>query len=501
MGPHDGIVAAGRCGRAAARLCVGGHAASIVAGDTIEAVHAVLAAALAPVQQEYLLEARQMQAMSFAAHIPLVCFGVAFPALVVFVDWLSLRTGDPVHRTLARRWTRVMVALFAVGVVTGTILSFELGMLWPDFMATFGSVFGLAFALEGFSFFLEAIFIAIYVYGWDRLSPRVHLLCGLPIVATGLTGSAMVIAVNGWMNHPQGFRLAADGSVTDVQPWSALFGNSFFWHELVHMYVAAYIVVGFVLAGIYAWGKLRHGRWGRYERTALALPLTVAALAAPAQLLVGDWAAREVANLQPVKLAAFEGLQQTTSGASEHIGGWYHEDTGEVTGGIAIPDLLSLLAYHDPNATVRGLDSVPPDERPGAINVIRFAFQAMVGIGTLLAAVGVVVLWVRWRRKRLPLSRWFYRVLVVCGPLSVVALLCGWVVTEVGRQPWVVYDVMRTEQAVTSADGIPVGYATLALVYLGLAGAVWWILRRLARAPVGGARDPQPTGAAAGETP
>jgi len=233
----------------------------------------------------------------------------------------------------------------------------------------------------------------------------------------------------------------------------------------------------------------------------LALPLTVAALAAPAQLLVGDWAAREVANLQPVKLAAFEGLQQTTSGASEHIGGWYHEDTGEVTGGIAIPDLLSLLAYHDPNATVRGLDSVPPDERPGAINVIRFAFQAMVGIGTLLAAVGVVVLWVRWRRKRLPLSRWFYRVLVVCGPLSVVALLCGWVVTEVGRQPWVVYDVMRTEQAVTSADGIPVGYATLALVYLGLAGAVWWILRRLARAPVGGARDPQPTGAAAGETP
>jgi cytochrome d ubiquinol oxidase subunit I len=462
-------------------------------GDTIAAVHALLAAALAPVQQEYLLEARQMQAMSFAVHIPLTCFGIAFPAIVVFVEWLYLRTGDPLYRTLARRWTRIMVALFAVGVVTGTILSFELGMLWPDFMATFGSVFGLSFALEGFAFFLEAIFIAIYVYGWDRLSPRMHFLCGLPIVATGFLGAAMVIAVNGWMNHPGGFSMAADGSVTDVHPWSALFGNRFFWHELVHMYFAAYIVVGFLLAGVYAWGKLR-GRWGRYERTALAIPLTIAALAAPAQLLVGDWAAREVATQQPVKLAAFEGLQETTKGASEHLLGWYEKDTGDIKGGIAIPDLLSLLAYHDPNATVRGLASVPADDRPGPINVIRFAFQAMVGIGTLLAAVGALVLFVRWRRRRLPESVWFYRVLVVCGPLAIVALICGWIVTEVGRQPWIVYGVMRTEQAVTGADGIPVGYGVLAAVYLGLVAAVWWILRRLARAPLGGPGDPQPGG-------
>jgi len=385
-----------------------------------------------------------------------------------------------------------MVALFAVGVVTGTILSFELGLLWPAFMAQFGSVFGLAFALEGFSFFVEAIFIGVYVYGWSRLSPRAHLLCGLPIVLTGLTGSAMVIAVNGWMNHPTGFTLDASGQVTDVHPWSALFGNSFFWHELVHMYFAAYIVVGFVVAGAYAWGKLRRGAWGRYERTALAIPLTIAALAAPAQLLVGDWAAREVASRQPIKLAAFEGLQQTTAGASEHIGGIYHASTGQVTGGIAIPDLLSLLAFHDPHATVQGLDSVPPDDRPPAINVIRFAFQGMVGIGTLLATVGVLVLFVRWRRRRLPQSVWLYRALVACGPLSLVALLCGWVVTEVGRQPFVVYGVMRTSQAVTGAGGIPVGYATLALVYLGLVGAVWWILRRLARMPLGGGLDPQP---------
>ena len=442
----------------------------------------LLAAALAPVQQEYLDQARQMQALSFAVHIPLTCFGIAFPVLVLFAEWLHLRTGDPLYRTLARRWSRIMVALFAVGVVTGTILSFELGMLWPGFMASFGDVFGLGFAIEGFAFFLEAIFIAIYVYGWDRLSPRAHFASGCPIVVTGVLGAAMVIAVNGWMNHPGGFRLV-NGQAVDVHPWSALFANSFFWHELVHMYFAAYIVVGFLLAGAYAVGRLR-GRWGRYERTALAIPLTVAALAAPAQLLVGDWAAREVATRQPVKLASFEGLQQTTAGAPEHLLGWYDSSTGEIEGGIAIPKLLSLLAFHDPNATVQGLDSVPPADRPQAINVERFAFQGMVGIGTLLAALGALVLWVRWRRRRLPDSRWLYRALAAAGPLSVVALICGWVTTEVGRQPWVVYGVMRTNAAVTGAGGIRVGYATLALVYAGLGAAVWWILRRLARVPL-----------------
>jgi cytochrome d ubiquinol oxidase subunit I len=454
----------------------------------------LLAVALAPVQQDYLSEARQLQALSFAVHIPLTCFGIAFPALVLFAEWRHLRTGDPLYRTLARRWSRIMIALFAVGVVTGTILSFELGLLWPGFMASFGSVFGLGFAIEGFSFFLEAIFLAIYVYGWDRLPPKWHFASGIPVAITGFLGAAMVIAVNGWMNHPGGFQLV-NGQVTGVNPWRALFANRFFWHELVHMYVAAYIVVGFLLAAAYAYGRLR-GRWGRYERTALAIPLTIAALAAPAQLLVGDWAAREVALQQPTKLAAFEGLQQTTKGAPEHILGWYHADTGEVTGGIAIPKLLSLLAYHDPNATVQGLDAVPPDDRPSAINVERYAFQTMVGIGTLLALLAVVVLWVRWRRRRLPASPWLMRALVAAGPLSVLALLSGWVTTEVGRQPWIVYRVMRTEAAVTGANGIPVGYATLALVYLALAGAVWWILRRLARAPLGevGA-DARPLGA------
>jgi cytochrome d ubiquinol oxidase subunit I len=438
-----------------------------------------LASALGPVHQHYLAQARQMQALSFAAHIPLVCFGIAFPAMVLFMEWTYRRTGDELYGTIARRWTKVMAALFAVGVITGTVLSFEMGLLWPNFTATFGGVFGLGFAIEGFSFFMEAIFIGIYVYGWDRLSPRMHLLSGIPIVIAGLTGSLMVISVNAWMNHPGGFTVVS-GHVRNVAPVSALFGNPYLWHELVHMYLAGYMVTGFLVASAYAIGRLR-GRWSRYERTALAVPLTIAALAAPVQVLVGDWAARDVARYQPTKLAAIEGLAHTTRGAGEHLGGWF--SGGQVKYGIEIPKLLSLLAYHDPNASVQGLDAVPAADRP-PVNVVRVAFQTMVGIGTLLALLGLICLYVRWRRRRLPVSVWFYRALALAGPLSLVALIAGWVTTEVGRQPWVVYGTMRTDQAVSGAGGIPVGYATLALIYAGVAVAVVWILRHLAAVPL-----------------
>jgi cytochrome d ubiquinol oxidase subunit I len=447
----------------------------------------LLAQALGPVQQEHLLEARQMQALSLAVHIPLVCFGVAFPAMVLFMEWLARRRGDELLMALARRWSKAMIGLFAIGVVTGTILSFEFGLLWPEFMATYGDVFGLAFGLEGFSFFTEAIFIAIYVYAWDRLSPRLHMLAGVPIIVSGLTGSLFVIAVNGWMNNPGGFRLE-DGRAVDVEPWSALFANDYFWHEFVHMYLAAFIVAGFVTASVYAAAWLR-GRRDRYVRVALAVPLTVAAIAAPAQVVVGDWAARDVAEHQPTKLAAFEGLGQTEEGAGITLGGWYDEERNEVRYGITIPKMLSLLAFHDPNARVRGLEEVAPDDRP-PVNVTRYAFATMVGIGTLMATFSVVLL-VLWRRSGgLPQQRWFHWIVLALGPLSMVALIAGWVTTEVGRQPWVVYGVMRTEQAVTGADGIPVGYATLVVVYLTLAAATVWMLRRLARSPLEvGGRD------------
>ena len=292
-----------------------------------------------------------MQALSFAAHIPLVCFGIAFPAFVVFAEWLHLRTGDPLYKTLARRWSKIMLALFAVGVVTGTILSFEMGLLWPNFMATFGAVFGLGFAIEGISFFVEAIFIGIYVYGWNRLSPRAHLLTGIPIIVAGFAGSLMVIAVNGWMNHPGGFVLK-NGRAVDVHPFNALFENSYFWHELVHMYLAGYIVAGFLTASVYAWALLR-GRDTPYNRIALVIPLAAAALASPIQVVVGDWAARDVARTQPVKLAALEGLARTQKGAPVHILGWY--DGREIEYGIRIPE--TALAACVPQSECEGAGS------------------------------------------------------------------------------------------------------------------------------------------------
>jgi cytochrome d ubiquinol oxidase subunit I len=442
-------------------------------------VIASFAAAFAPAHQQYLLEARQMQALSFSVHIPLVCFGISFPVMVLFAEWRWRRTGDPVYRELAKRWSRVMIGLFGVGVITGTILSFEMGLLWPNFTATFGGVFGLGFAIEGFSFFVEAIFIGIYIYGWDRLKPRTHMLTAVPIVITGFTGSLMVIAVNAWMNHPSGFKLL-HGKVIDAHPWKALFGNTYLWNELIHMYLAGYMVSGFILAGVYAFAKLR-GRWGRYERAGLAISLTIAVLASLAQGPVGDWAARDVATTQPVKLAAIEGLGPTTRGASEHLLGLYSH--GKVIDGIGIPHLLSILAFHSWDAKVTGLDSVPASQRP-PVNVVRFAFQTMVGIGTLLVAISLFTLAVRLRLKRLPETPWFYRSLIIAGPLSVVALIAGWVVTEVGRQPWVVYHVMPTADAVTGAPGIPIGYGALALVYAFVAAGVAWMLLRLAKRPL-----------------
>ena len=431
-----------------------------------------------PVDQPNLVEARQMQALSLGFHIILVCFGVAFPAFILFTEAMWLKTGDPLYKAIAKRWSKVMIVLFAVGAVSGTILSFELGILWPEWMATFGDVFGVAFTFEGISFFVEAIFVAIYVYGWDKLPGRVHFLTGIPIVITGLTGSFFVIAVNGWMNGPTGFDVV-NGEIVNIDPWAALF-NDTLWHTLVHMLLAGYMVVGFLVAGVYAIAWLR-GRRDRHRRVAFTIAFTFAAVATPIQLVVGDWAARYVTEAQPIKLAAMEGLGETTSGAPWTFGGWYSD--GEVSGGIEIPYLLSILADHNPNGTVIGLDTVPVEDQP-PINVVRFAFQAMVGIGSLLAVLVALYFFVWWRKKRLPASRWFWISAVAAGPAAVVALISGWIVTEVGRQPWIVYEVFRTSEAVTAADNIPIGYGVIAVVYAALFVGSIVAIRVITRRPI-----------------
>jgi cytochrome d ubiquinol oxidase subunit I len=423
--------------------------------------------------------ARRMQALSLAVHIPIVCFGIAFPAMMLFVEGLYLRTGDLTYKALAKRWSKVAITIFAVGVVTGTILSFEFGLLWPNFMATFADVFGVGFALEGVSFFIEAIFIAIYVYGWDRLPDRTHFWTGVPVIITGFTGSFWVLGVNAWMNDPVGFKVV-DGRVTDPHPLRALLAPNL-GHELTHMYLAGYIVCGFLVAGVYAAARLR-GKRDLYHRTGLVVALSFAAFASAAQGLVGDWAGRRVAVSQPVKLAAFEGLGRTERGAPFTIGGLYDAARGETRYGIRVPRMLSILAFHDPNARVTGLESVPPPDRP-PVNVVRLAFQTMAGIGTLLALLGLWFVATFLRFRRLPRSPWFYRAVMAAGPLALVALIAGWIATEVGRQPWIVYRVMRTSQAVTKSTGLGLGFAFLVVVYVGLGAAVVWLLRRLAAQP------------------
>ncbi|MDQ1511601.1 MAG: cytochrome bd ubiquinol oxidase subunit [Actinomycetota bacterium] len=443
---------------------------------------------LGPSQPD-LFYARQQMALSLGTHIVIACLGMAFPFLVVVAEWRGNRTGDVIYTTLARRWAKTMGVLFAVGAVSGTILSFEFGILWPRWMGRFGAVMGLPFAVEGFAFFLEAIFIGIYLYGWDRLPARVHQAVGIGIGVAGVASAFFVVAANGWMNDPTGFHVVG-GKVVDVKPWAALF-NSSLWPEATHMILGAFIVAGCLVATPHAWALLR-GRGTRYHRVGLALALTVAMIAVPVQIVVGDWAARHVALKQPTKLAAIEGVTHTTKGAALHIGGIYVD--GEVKGAIRIPNLLSLLAYDDPHATVQGLDAVPVSDRP-PVNVVRTSFQLMVAIGFALLALGA---WIglAWRRRRaLPRSRWFLRAAVLSGPAAVLALECGWVVTEVGRQPWIVYRVMRVRDAVNTASGLRYGYFLLIAVYTVLAIATFAVLRRLGRIPLPADVEPAPEGA------
>jgi cytochrome bd ubiquinol oxidase subunit I len=439
------------------------------------AVHAVVLA----VEQSDLFYARQQMAFSLGAHIVIACLGMTFPFIVVFAEWRAQRTGDAVYDTLARRWAKAMGVLFAVGAVSGTILSFEFGILWPRWMGRFGDVMGLPFAIEGVAFFIEAIFVGIYLYGWDRLPPRIHLLTGVPIGIAGTASAFFVVAANGWMNDPTGFDVV-DGTVTNVDPWAAFF-NSAVWPEATHMILAAFIVAGFLVAMPYAWALL-HGRNDRYHRVGLLVPLTFALVAVPVQLVVGDWAARHVAHKQPTKLAAMEGVYRTERGVSLHLGGWYR-DNGDIVGGIRIPRGLSLLAFHDPDAKVEGLEAVAPADRP-PVNVVRVAFQLMVAIGTAMMALALWFAFAWWRRRAIPRPRAFLWAVVVGGPAAVLALECGWVVTEVGRQPWIVYEVMRVSEAVTDAPGIRYGYFLLVAIYAVLAIATIYVLRHLARVPL-----------------
>jgi cytochrome d ubiquinol oxidase subunit I len=420
--------------------------------------------------------ARSQMAFTLGFHIILASLGVGFPALMLIANYLGLRRNDADALRLAQRWSKVAAVTFAVGAVTGTVLSFEFGLLWPAFTGRFGEVFGILFAVEGIFFFLEAIFLAIYIFGWNHLAPWMHFWAGVPVVIAGLGGAFSVVAVNSWMNQPQGFS-PTTGEVTSVQPWQVIF-NPAVPYEVPHMILAAYLVTGFLVASVYAVGMLR-GRRDRLHRLGLLIPLTLACILTPVQFMVGDTAARAIAKDQPVKFAAMECVQKTSTDVTEYIFGRCTPDG--VKGGIGIPGFDSFLVGWSTGTQVIGLDSVPPDERPPYTTMLHWAFDTMVGICTLLSGLG---LWLGigwWRKRDFPQTRWFLRAVAVSGVLTVVAMECGWIVTEVGRQPWIVYNVMRTEDAVTNADGIAITFAAVMLLYAALGAALIITLRAMSQ--------------------
>jgi cytochrome bd ubiquinol oxidase subunit I len=420
--------------------------------------------------------ARSQMAFTLGFHIVLASLGVALPAMMLIANYRGLRHDDPDALKLAQRWSKATALTFAVGAVTGTVLSFEFGLLWPAFTGRFGEVFGVLFAIEGIFFFLEAIFIAIYIFGWKRLSPWTHFWTGVPVVIAGLGGAFSVVAVNSWMNQPQGYS-PSTGDVTSVDVLKVIF-NPAVPYEVPHMILAAYLVTGFLVASIYAVGMLR-GRRDRIHRLGLLIPLTVACIATPIQFAVGDTAARSIAEHQPIKFAAMECVQTTSTHVPEYIFGRCTADG--MKGGIKIPGLDSFLVGWSTSTEVVGLDSVPPGDRPPFNTLLHWCFDAMVGICTLLIGLGIWFGIAWWRKRDFPRSPWFLRAVALSGLASVVALECGWIVTEVGRQPWIVYNVMRTEDAVTHASGVWVTFALILALYAALGVALVVTLRAMSR--------------------
>jgi cytochrome d ubiquinol oxidase subunit I len=424
-----------------------------------------------------LLAAREQMAFTLGFHIVLSCLGVALPATILVANYIGLKKGDEAAIELAKRWSKAMAVTFAVGAVTGTVLSFEFGLLWPHFMDRFGAAFGVAFAIEGIFFFLEAIFLAIYIYGWKRLSGWAHFWSGVPMFITGIGGAFSVVAANAWMNQPQGFTLDAAGKVTDVEPLKVLW-NPATGYEVPHMILAAYMVVGFLVASIYAVGMLK-GRRDRLHRLGLLIPLTIGLVATPIQLFVGDTAARAVADHQPAKFAGMECIQESGGHQTEYVGGVCTSDG--VKAAIPIPDLDSFLVGFSADTKVTGLKDIPADERPPANTFLHLSFDLMVGIGTALLALGAWFAWVWWKRRDIPKTPWFLRAVAVSGIASIAALWCGWIVTEVGRQPWIVQGYMRTSEAVTDAKGIWFSFGLVLLVYAALGTIAVLVLRSMSR--------------------
>lgn len=430
-----------------------------------------------------LIAARSQMAMSLGFHIVFAALGIAMPVMMAVAEWRWLNTQDKNYLDLAKRWSKGTAILFAVGAVSGTVLSFELGLLWPSFMERAGPVVGPLFGLEGFAFFTEAIFLGIYLYGWTRISPRAHFVTGLIVAASGIASAVFVVTVNAWMNAPTGFDLIG-GRLANVRPLVPLL-HPLAFHETLHMLLAAFAATGFLVAGIHAFLLLRRPL-NRFHRDALLIALLVGGIPAILQPLSGHLIALTVADHQPAKLAAMESLFTTEAGADFVLFGLPDASAQTVRYAVHIPNALSLLLHGDPQAIVPGLDRIPRQDWP-PVAVTHVAFQLMVACGLIMAAAAIWAGW-SWWKGPFEKDRRLLRTLVVTAPLGFIAIQAGWVVTEVGRQPWIIQGLMRTSKAVTPMPGLWIPMVTFSALYIVLAGVVVWaIWRHIAAAAVASA--------------
>jgi cytochrome bd ubiquinol oxidase subunit I len=427
---------------------------------------------------EDLLSARLQMSISLGFHIIFACIGMVMPFMMAFSHWKWLRTDDKAYLSLTKAWSKGVAIFFATGAVSGTVLSFELGLLWPEFMKHAGPIFGMPFSWEGTAFFLEAIALGLFLYGWNRLNRWVHWVTGVFVGISGVASGVFVVAANAWMNSPAGFTWQ-NGQATDIDPVAAMFNDAWF-SQALHMVIAAFIATGFAVAGIHALLLIRNPQHRLHQR-AMRIALTFGAVAALVQPLSGDYAAKDVAERQPAKLAAMEALFQTEKSASLIIGGWPDEETQRVDYAIHLPGFLSFLAHGDFNAEVIGLDRIPRDEWPPVL-IVHLAFQIMVGLGMILVLLSLLFLFVEWKKKAWLQHRYFLAFVALCTPLGFIALEAGWVVTEVGRQPWIIYGIMRTSEALTPMPGLIYPLLMYTAVYLLLAILVTMLMIRQIRA-------------------
>jgi cytochrome d ubiquinol oxidase subunit I len=421
-----------------------------------------------------LVAARSQMALSLGFHIIFSCIGMAMPFFMAVSHYFWIKKGDLVYERITRAWAKGVAIFFATGAVSGTVLSFELGMLWPEFMKHAGPIFGLPFSMEGAAFFIEAIAMGFYAYGWGRFNKWFHWFTGLVVGISGVASGILVVSANAWMNSPSGFDYK-NGVFSNIDPIKAMFNEAWF-SQALHMCIAAFAATGFAVAGVHAYLVLKKKNTELHSK-AFTIAASFGLIASIIQPFSGDISARGAAKRQPAKLAAMEVHYKTQRNAPLVIGGIYDSKTQKLKGAIEVPDMLSFLAHHDFNAEVIGLDQFAPEDRP-PVAILHYAFQIMVAFGMLMLFVSLLFLFGKWKYKQWFSKRWLYLLYSIITPIGFLAVEAGWTVTEVGRQPWIIYNVMRTADAVNPIPGIQYSFYLFTLVYISLSCMVVFMLHR-----------------------